>query len=490
MSVQEVAVRAAPVDWFAPVIGAPRVAALRRDLEAERRALNGRRLWHVNSTAAGGGVAEMLHVLLGYERNAGVDVRWAVVGGDAAFFALTKRLHNRLHGHPGDGLALDAAAHAHYRRISAANAAALRPMLRADDVVVLHDPQTAGLAAALADLGVHVVWRCHIGGDDPGDALVQEGWDFLRRYLGPVEALVFSRAAHIPAWAEGVPTWVVPPCIDPFSPKNTFLEPAAVETVLARTGVITADPDGPPLRFRRADGRRDQVGRPAEVVRAGPPPAADVPLVVQVSRWDRLKDMTGLLRAFAGHAADLGDAHLALVGPSVAGVSDDPEGRAVLEECVALWHGLSPAIRRRVQLVSLPMDDLVENAAMVNALQRHATVLVQKSLAEGFGLTVTEGMWKSRPVIASRVGGIQDQITHGESGVLVDDPRDLDAVAGAMADVLAGPVAARRIGDCAHARVIDAYLGDRHLTQMARLVTTLLEAETPVADVAVAPAAR
>ncbi len=479
MNVHEVALHATPVDRFAPVVGAQRVDGLRRVLGALRDALDGRRLWHVNSTAAGGGVAEMLHVLLGYERGAGIDVRWAVVGGDAAFFAITKRLHNRLHGHPGDGLPLGPAAHDHYQAITDANAAALRARVRPGDVVVLHDPQTAGLASGLAAAGAQVVWRCHIGGDAPDDALVGAGWDFLRGYLEPVDALVFSRTAHVPSWVNGLPTWIVPPCIDPFSPKNLHLEPAVVETVLARIGMIAGNGGQPPLRFRRSDGRAGEVGQPAEVVREGPPPPADVPLVVQVSRWDRLKDMAGVLRAFADHAAELGAAHLALVGPSAAGVGDDPEAQEVLGECVELWRRLPAATRRRVHLVSLPMDDLVENAAMVNAVQRHATVLVQKSLAEGFGLTVTEGMWKARPMIAGRVGGIQDQIVHGASGLLVDDPRDLDAFAGALAGVLASPATAQYLGEGARARVIESFLGDRHLAQMARLVLGLLDAAAP-----------
>ena len=492
VQVQDVAVRATPLDWFAPVVGAPRVTALRRDLDALRRALNGRRVWHVNSTAAGGGVAEMLHVLLGYERHAGIDVRWAVVGGDTEFFAITKRLHNRLHGHVGDGGPLGAAARAHYRAVATGNAAALRARVRPGDVVVLHDPQTAGLAAPLAAAGAQVVWRCHIGADNPDDALAREGWDFLREHLEPVSALVFSRAAHVPAWAVDVPTRIVPPCIDPFSAKNTALEPAAVETVLARIGVISGDRAGAPLRFRRSDGRRAEVGRPADIVRAGPPPPADVPLVVQVSRWDRLKDMAGVLRAFADHRAVLGEAHLALVGPSVTGVHDDPEGGAVLAECLETHRRLPEAARRRVQLVSLPMDDLVENAAMVNALQRHATVLVQKSLAEGFGLTVTEGMWKARPVVAGRVGGIQDQIVHGTSGVLIDDPTDLDGFAAALAGVLAAPARARRLGEGGRARVVDRFLGDRHLAQMSRLLLEVLDAPRPArrATAPVAPVAR
>jgi trehalose synthase len=157
------------------------------------------------------------------------------------------------------------------------------------------------------------------------------------------------------------------------------------------------------------------------VVEVAPLPM-DARLVVQVSRWDRLKDPLGVMDGFANHVAGRTDAHLVLAGPATAGVSDDPEGAEVLQECVAAWSRLPAETRARVHLACLPMDDVEENAAIVNALQRSAVVGVQKSLAEGFGLTVAEAMWKGRPVVASRVGAIQDQVTDGVSGLLLDDP--------------------------------------------------------------------
>src|SRR5262249_16947488 len=149
-----------------------------------------------------------------------------------------------------------------------------------------------------------------------------------------------------------------------------------------------------------------------------------LPLVIQVSRWDRLKDMFGVMKGFADGVVGRVDANLALVGPSVAGVADDPQGEMVLRECIAGWQALPPEARARIRLVSLPMEDVEANALMVNALQRSSTVVVQKSLAEGFGLTVAEAMWKAKPVVASAVGGIVDQIVSDEHGLLIDDPRD------------------------------------------------------------------
>jgi trehalose synthase len=162
-----------------------------------------------------------------------------------------------------------------------------------------------------------------------------------------------------------------------------------------------------------------------------------------------------------------------LAGPQTEGVTDDPEGAEVLEECRELWLRYPAETRQRIHVCSLPMDDIDENAYLVNALQRHAAVVVQKSLIEGFGLTVTEPMWKSKPVVASRVGGIQDQIVDGESGLLLDDPSDLDALASVLGTVLNDDDLARRLGSAAHDRVRDHYLGDRHLMQYVELFEQL-----------------
>jgi trehalose synthase len=158
-----------------------------------------------------------------------------------------------------------------------------------------------------------------------------------------------------------------------------------------------------------------------------------------------------------------------LAGPDVSGVTDDPEGTEVLRDCTEEWNHLPEAVRGRVHLASIPMDDVDENAIIVNALQRHAAVVVQKSLVEGFGLTVTEAMWKGRPVVASKVGGIQDQITDGREGLLVDDPYDIEGFAGLLVRVLADPELAGRLGTAAHARVLAEFLGDRHLEQYVDL---------------------
>ena len=236
-------------------------------------------------------------------------------------------------------------------------------------------------------------------------------------------------------------------------------------------GVLDGPASAVPARFVRRDGDVGTVTRPAVIVGEGRPGPGD-PVLVQVSRWDRLKDMAGVMRGFADYAVPGGEGYLMLVGPSVKDVSDDPEGAAVYADCLLQWHELSPAARTRILLVTLPLDDIDENAAMVNALQRHATVIAQKSLAEGFGLTVSEGMWKGRPVIGSAVGGIIDQVAEG-TGILLPDPADLKAFGSAACLLLDDRDQAARMGKAAHAHVQEQYIGDVHLLRYARLLGTL-----------------
>ena len=229
---------------------------------------------------------------------------------------------------------------------------------------------------------------------------------------------------------------------------------------------------GPP--FTREDGTPAAVRRPAQLVEERPLRAQD-PMVLQVSRWDRLKDPLGVIQGFVEYVAPRTDAHLVYAGPSVSAVTDDPEGAEVLDEAREFIAGLDRGARERVHLACLPMDDLGENAAIVNALQRRADVVVQKSIAEGFGLTVAEAMWKARPVVASRIGGIQDQIVDGISGILLEDPTALGPYGDAVRSLLGDPERARSIGREAQERVRDEYLAVRSLMQYLELIARLLK---------------
>jgi len=468
--VHSVEVPRRPVSLLEPIIGGQRYLRLVEAADRVRHLLAGRSIWNVNSTATGGGVAEMLQVLVGYVKDFDIPAGWLVITGDAEFFAITKRLHNQIHGEIAGGPLGAAEAH-HYTQMLTANATELLGRIQPGDVVLLHDPQTAGLAGPLARAGAQVVWRSHIGVDWE-NAATRAGWDFLRPYLGPAEGYVFTRRQYVPSWLPDDKVSIIPPSIDPFSPKNQNLDAATVQAILVKLGVLDDGAPQVPARFVRRNGDMDTVTRQAVITGEGRPGAGD-PVLLQVSRWDRLKDMAGVMRGFADYVVPDAGGYLILAGPSVAGVSDDPEGAAVYGECLLQWHDLPPAARARILLVTLPLEDIDENAAMVNALQRHATVIAQKSLAEGFGLTVSEGMWKGRPVIGSAVGGIIDQIPEG-TGILLPDPTDLQAFGRAVRLLLADQAEATRLGLAAHAYVRDHYLGDIHLLRYASLLTSLV----------------
>jgi trehalose synthase len=470
----EVPVSSMSPEKFRAVLPAEAFERFERGLEEGQRLLAGRVVWNVNSTARGGGVAELLQSLVAYARGGGFDVRWLVLEGDPDFFTVTKRIHNRLHGVVGDGGPLDDKARAIYERANANNLTWIASRVRPGDVVIVHDPQPAGLIAELHRAGTLVVWRCHVGIDHPND-LAREAWRFLLPYVSDADTYVFSRESFVWEGLDRERIMVVAPSIDVFSPKNADIEPATVLGVLRATGVVAPDPgaDPGPATFARLDGTPGRVDRRTELFGTGTVPT-DAPVVLQVSRWDALKDPLGVIQGFADHVPASTGAHLIYAGPAASAVSDDPEGLAVLRDAIALWERLPRESQSRIHLASLPMDDPAENACIVNALQRHATVIVQKSLAEGFGLTVAEAMWKGRPVVASRIGGIESQIVDGETGLLLDDPRDLKAYGGAVTALLLDPPLAQRMGQQARERVRDEFTSPRSLLNYLALLRKLL----------------
>ena len=470
MAIEEVQTRVLRPERFEEVLDPDRYQEFVEAMEQARELFAGRKVWNINSTASGGGVAEMLHSLLAYAQGVGVDARWLVIGGNPDFFRITKRIHNFLHGSPGDGGDLGDAEREIYDKTLEENEKQLESIVSEGDVVIVHDPQPAGLVDDLMRLGASVIWRCHVGLDLPTD-VARKAWHFLLPYVRDADSLVFSRKEF--AW-EGIDESkieIIRPSIDAFSAKNQEIEGPNVSAILRTTKLISdGEGDGAPT-YMRFDGSSAEVKREARYIDEGTPPSEHDPIVLQVSRWDRLKDPVGVIRGFAEHvASEAPDAHLIVAGPAVEAVADDPEGAEVVEESLAAWKELDSDVQARVHLASLPMDDGEENAAIVNALQRRANIVVQKSLAEGFGLTVAEAMWKARPVVASRIGGIQDQIKDDETGVLIDDPKDLSEYGGAVAALLTDTDRARDLGKKAQERVRDEFLGPRHLTDYLELV--------------------
>jgi trehalose synthase len=361
MALLDVPVTTLPPERFAGVLTPEGLARFEQTIAGGRALLGDGTLWTVNSTAFGGGVAEMLRSLVGYVRGAGLDMRWVVMEGDAEFFGVTKRLHNRLHG-ARDPAPLGPAERAAYERCCARNADELAARIRSAGAVaiLLHDPQTAGMIPRLLELGVPVIWRAHIGLDLPNEA-AREAWRFLLPYVEPANAYVFSRPAY--AW-EGLDpdrVSVIAPSIDAFSPKNHGMAFTSVTAVLRAAGLAADHHHHSRAIFERLDGTTGRVTRRARTVEEHAL-RLDTPLVAQVSRWDRLKDPLGVLAGFAEHVQlQVEDPHLVLAGPDVTAVADDPEGAEVFAEVEAVWHGLPRAVRRRVHLALLPMEDSDEN---------------------------------------------------------------------------------------------------------------------------------
>jgi trehalose synthase len=470
-----VALSSASVEPFRELLAPDEWETFLKTMRQASEQLHGRTIWNINSTAHGGGVAEMLAWEIPYERGLGMDTRWLVIEGDTQFFSFTKRLHALLHGVAADGSAISEAERTAYEQTLARNLEVLAGRIRPGDVVILHDPQPAGLIPHLVRHGCRVIWRCHIGVDQPNQ-IARDAWTFLLPAVREAHATVFSRQAYVWEGLDRTKVEIIHPAIDAFTPKNQEMDDDTVGAILRATGILAGDSDGGEPSFRRRDGSPGKVARATDLF-PNTSLRADARLVVQVSRWDRLKDPVGVMDGFASFVAPRAEGDLILAGPGVSAVADDPEEPAVLREVQDRWQRLPPPVRDRIHLARLPMDDEDENAAVVNALQRRAQVVVQKSLREGFGLTVAEAMWKARPVVASRVGGIQDQIEDRVSGVLIDDPNDLAAFGGAIVELLSHEDDARRLGAAAKARVQREFLAPRLLIRQAQLVARILPGE-------------
>ena len=381
------------------------------ELQLLANPLSGKRVVNINSTAVGGGVAEILNGMIPLLKELGVDARWDVLKGGEAFYVVTKKFHNALHGDP---VRFEPADFRVYEETVEGNAAL---MALDSDVVYVHDPQPASLVQKRAAWKNRWIWRCHIDLTRRDQVL----WDYLRPVIESYDAAVFSS----PAFAQNlpIPQVLIAPSIDPLSDKNRPLEDKEVKAVAERLGV--------PL---------------------------DKPLITQVSRFDRLKDPVGVIEAF--QLARKGTpARLLIVGGAA---DDDPEGMEVLAEVQEKAKGDADIL-----VLNLPPTSHLE----INALQRASTVVVQKSLREGFGLTVSEALWKNIPVIGGAVGGIPQQVLHEHTGLLVTS---VPEAAKAMARLLKEPEWAKNLGRNGHQHVRQNFLLTRHLRDYLLLFHSVL----------------
>jgi trehalose synthase len=460
------------------------VRALRVEASMLVPALRNRTVWMVNSTARGGGVAEMLPRMCALLEELGVPTRWAVMGTDRAeFFTLTKKLHNLIHGEGhGEPSAADREL---YEAVNRENAEELAPMLAPDDIVVIHDPQPMAMGPMLKRrVGMRTVWRCHIG-LDAHVAATRAAWRFLNPYSESYDRAAFSAPEYIPDFFAGRAT-VIHPALDPSSHKNRDLSPHKLVGILCNSGLKSERHPvvSPPFSHRAQ--RLQPDGGFAPATNDHDLGLLFRPIVTQVSRWDRLKGFRPLLDGFVQLKRMLDDAslnrserhrrrvelaRLVLAGPDPSSVQDDPEGAGVLEDLAAAYCELPPQFQQDVALLSLPMDSRKDNALMVNALQRCSTIVVQNSLREGFGLTATEAMWKEMCVVTSRAFGLRQQIRSGIDGVVVQEPEDPDEIARRLDDILDEGPKRDFMARNGRQRVHDEFLIFTQLCQWLRLLS-------------------
>lgn len=384
------------IEAYRPIVGTQFIDELYKIAEH----INERSIQHINSTPVGGGVAEILHRLIPLTNELGVKATWDVIKGSEEFFNVTKAFHNALHG-SDDEITDDM--FEIFRETTRDN---LATMNLYGDVIMIHDPQPAGLIAKKNEIGRKWAWRCHIDVSRPNKKL----WEFLREYVVQYDASVFS----MPDFSQQLPItqFLISPSIDPLADKNKDLEQSFIDSILEKYAL---DPDRP--------------------------------IITQISRFDRLKDPVGVIKAYK-IVKKRYDVQLVLAG---GGASDDPEGAAVLQEVQEMG-----ADDPDVKILLLPAYSDKE----INALQRASTVVLQKSIKEGFGLTVTEAMWKNKPVIGGATGGIRKQIIDGVTGYLV---HSIEGTARRIIDILNDPKHAELIARNGFEHVRNNFLLTRHL---------------------------
>jgi len=393
------------IEDYIPIVGQATVEEL--GLLADR--LRGKAIQNINSTAVGGGVAEILSRMIPLLSQLGVSAAWDVIKGDEKFFAITKKFHNGLHGVPVE---IDAGEYAHFLEVNRYNA----EQIRFGDIVFVHDPQPIALVEKRSAIGKNWLWRCHIDFSRPDPKI----WEFLLQFIPRYDAAVFSA----PAFSQKlpIPQVLIAPSIDPLSDKNKELDEATIDAVFARFGIDRSRP-----------------------------------VVTQISRFDYLKDPVGVIKAYK-LAKERVDMQLVLAG---GGATDDPEGPIIMEE-----------VRREAEkdkdifVLFLPPASDIE----INALQRGSTVILQKSLKEGFGLTVSEALWKGKPTIAGAVGGIPLQIAHKYSGILT---HSIEGTAQWIKQLISAPEYARRLGINGKEHIRNNFLITRHIKDYLLLFLSL-----------------
>lgn len=431
--------------------------------------LEGCTIWMINSTATGGGVAEMLPSQMRIMRSLGVQIEWMVIeASDQSFFNLTKRIHNAIHG-SGNGI-FTAEDRSIFEKVNEQNADRAVAAIRDGDVVVIHDPQPMPLAAMIAKRRkVKMIWRCHIGLEKQNET-TKGVWSFLSNYFDSYDHFVFSLPSYVPEELEKK-TAIITPAIDPLSHKNRTLHSDQSIGILLQSGIIAGRE---PLLYGFYEHQARRVMPDGSFNTVNHNSNLDLiyrPIVTEISRWDRLKGFKELMDAFILMKREnmaspdktsvaykrINATRLILGGPDPAFVSDDPEGKEVLNELIEQYRSIDPKLQADIAILLLPLDNPKENALIVNALQRFSNIIVQNSIQEGFGLTATEAMWKQRPVLVSGAAGLRFQVQHNVNGKINDDPTDIPRLAEMLKTMLNNPKERDKWGFNGQIRVINNF---------------------------------
>jgi len=399
------------LNQYAPIVGADVIDHLRQLAEP----LQGMKVVHVNSTREGGGVAEILHRLIPLKRELGLDASWEIVTGDSQFYQCTKKMHNALQSNR-DGISSELLQH--YEAVNAENAERLKDLLQEADIVIVHDPQPAPLLKYCQARRGKWIWRCHIDASRP----FRPVWKYLQKFIREYDASIYSLSAFAQPMPH--PLYIIPPSIDPLSDKNIALDTAEIQGVCTDFGL---DPERP--------------------------------IVSQISRFDRFKDPVGVIRACRMAKAFGPPLQLVLAGGTA---NDDPEGGEVLAEVTAEAQD-DPDIH----VLMLPPDA----HRIINAIQRLSTIVLQKSIKEGFGLTVTEALWKGKPVIGGDAGGIRLQVVNHQTGFLVNTA---EGAALRIRYLLNHHDRLQQMGKTARNFVLENYLLTRHLREYLTLMVAIV----------------
>jgi len=375
--------------------------------------LQGATVVHVNSTKEGGGVAEILKWLVPLMNDFGLNARWEIIEGNDEYFKTTKSFHNGLQGRP---TVLSKSMQQAYEGTVEENANRLRPILEEADFVIIHDPQPAALLEHCQNRKGKWIWRCHIDVSRP----YRKVWQYLKPRVTNYDASIFSMAEFAQPLPH--PQFLIAPSIDPLSDKNCDLPVEELDNIISNLGI-----------------------------------PRELPILTQISRFDRFKDPIGVIEAFKMISENI-EAELVLAG---GGATDDPEGAAMLEEVKNAANG-----DERIHILFLPSDA----HRTINALQRASTIVIQKSLQEGFGLTVTEALWKGKPVIGGNVGGIRRQVHNYYTGFLVDTP---EGAALRIRYLLRQPGRIKAFGEIGRQFVKENFLLTRHLREYLTLMQGL-----------------